>query len=242
MTWRWSLAAAGVLILASDAAAQSIDELRSAHADGRFLEAADLGESLGTSVGYTMAAKSLALHAHYTATGEQWGAVIERAMRMGEAAVKADPTSPDAHCHYAHAVARYAQRSSTITALRQNLAGKIRDLLETALEIDSDHALTHMMLGIWHADVAASGFLARTMYGANREDAIYHYDRALELEPDSKILLYEYAISLPGLDEDGGAEAAREMLEKALALPVRDAHEEWVHLDILDGLDRLEGK
>ena len=234
-----ALVAAGALILGADAGAQSIDDVRAAHEDGRFLEAADLGEALGTPAGYTLAAQSLALYAHYKATAEEWSEVVERAMQMGEAAVNADPTSPEAHCHLAHAVARYAQRSSTMTAIRKNLAGKIRDLLETALEIDPDHALTHMMLGIWHADVAASGFLARTIYGANREDAIHHYERAMELAPDSKILLYEYAMSLPVLDEDGGAEAALEMLEKALGLPVLDAHEEWVHLDILDGLDRL---
>ena len=237
-----ALLAAGALILAADASAQSIDDARSAHEDGRFLEAADLGEALGTRDGYSLAAQSLALYAHYSATAEEWSEVVERAMRMGEAAVDADPTSPEAYCHFAHAIARYAQRSSTMTAVRKNLAGRIRDLLDAALEIDPDHALTHLMLGIWHADVATAGFLARTIYGANRENAVHHFERAMELAPDSKILMYEYAISLPELDEDGGVEAAREMLEKALALPVRDAHEEWVHLDILDGLDRLAGR
>lgn len=237
-----ALVATGALILAPDAGAQSIEDARFAHEEGRFLEAADLGEALGTSDGYTLAAQSLALYAHYKATAEEWNEVVERAMRLGEAAVNADPTSPEAHCQFAHAIARYAQRSSTMTALRKNLAGRIRDLLEAALEIDPDHALTHLLLGIWHVDVAAAGFLARTIYGADREDAIDHYERAMELAPDSKIVMYEYAISLPELDEDGGVEAAREMLEKALALPVRDAHEEWVHLDILDGLDWLAGR
>ncbi len=41
-----------------------------------------------------------------------------------------------------------------MTALRKNLAGKIRDSLEAALEIDPGHAMMHLMLGIWHADVA----------------------------------------------------------------------------------------
>ena len=49
-------------------------------------------------------------------------------------------------------------------------------------------------------------------------------------------------ISLPGLDEERGAQRAREMLEKALGLPVRDVHEEYVHLDILNALDRLTGR
>ena len=56
-----------------------------------------------------------------------------------------------------------------------------------------------------------------------------------------KILLYEYGIRLPELDEESGRERALEMLEKAVWLPVRDAYEDYIHLDILDGLDALSG-
>lgn len=236
------LLAASLVLPAADAGAQSLDEARSAFADGLFLKAADLGEALATSDGYTLAAQSLALHAHYKAAGDEWEEIVERAMRMGEEAVRADPANPEAHCHFAHAVARYAQRVSTLTALRKNLAGRIRDLLEAALEIDPDNPLTHLMLGGWHADVATAGFFARRLYDADREKAVYHYERAMQLEPESKVLLYEYGISLPGLDEERGAQRAKEMLEKALGLPVRDVHEEYVHLDILNALDRLTGR
>ncbi len=233
--------AGSVLFLVADASAQSIEDARSAFADGRFLEAADSGEALATSDGYTLAAEALAVYAHYEAADEEWDKVIERAMRMGEEAVRADSTNPEAHCQYAHAVGRYAQRVGTITALRKGLAGKVRDALEAALEIDPDYPGAHLTLGGWHADVADAGFFARRIYGADREDAVYHYERALELVPDSKILLYEYGIRLPKLDEDGGRERARAMLEKALGLPVWNAYENYIHLDILDGLDALAG-
>ena len=237
------LPVAGCLaLLAADASAQSIDDARSAFADGRFLEAADLGAALGTSDGYTLAAQSLAVYAHYEAADEKQRVVIERAMRMGEEAVRADSTNPEAHCQYAHAVGRYAQRVGTMTALRKGLAGKVRDALEAALEIDPDYPGAHLTLGGWHADIAAAGFLARQMYGANREEAVHHYERAMALVPESKILLYEYGIRLPELDKEGGRERAREMLEKALGLPVRDMYEEYIHLDILDGLDALKGR
>jgi len=237
------LAIAGALVLRSaNASAQSIKDARSAFADGRFLEAADVGEALGTSDGYTVAAKALAVYAHYEAAEEEWDEVIERAMRMGEEAVRADSTNPEAHCQYAHAVGRYALRVGTFAAIRKGLAGKVRDALEAALDIDPDYSGAHMILGGWHAGVAEAGFIARRIYGASREAAVHHYERALELEPESKILLFEYGISLPGLDEDGGTEGSRKMLEKALGLPVRDAHEEYVHLAILDRLDPLTGK
>ncbi len=234
--------AMSLVLPAAGTSAQSKDDIRFAYEDGRFLEAADLSQALGTSEGYTVAAQSLAVYAHYQATDEEWNEVIERAMWIGEEAVSADPTNPEAHCQYAHAVGRYAQGVGTITAIRQGLAGKVRDALAAALEIDPDYPGAHLALGGWHADVAAAGFLARSMYGASREDAIRHYERAMELVPESKILLYEYGIRLPQLDEEGGAERAREMLERALGLPVRDAYEEYVHLDILDGLDALKGR
>jgi len=61
-----------VLLLAADASAQSIEVARSAFADGRFLEAADLGEALGTSDGYTQAAQSLAVCGMSTRTTSIW--------------------------------------------------------------------------------------------------------------------------------------------------------------------------
>lgn len=232
-------ATASLMLLAADASAQSIDEARSAYADGRFVEAADLAEALGTSEGYALAAQSLAVYAHYEASEEEWEAIIERAQRMGEEAVKADSTNPDAHYQSAHAVGRYAQRVGAWTALRQGLAGKIRDLLEATLAIDPDYVDANLALGGWHADIDAEGFMARRMYGGKKEEAVRLFERALELAPESKVVLHAYAIRLPRLDEENGKERAREMLEKALGVLPQDAFEDYVHLDILEALDEL---
>ena len=234
------LAAAAILVLyAADASAQSIDEAWSAYADGLFVEAADLAEALGTSEGYALAAQSLAVYAYFEATEEEWEEVVERAMRMGEEAIKADSTNPDAHYQSAHAIGRYAQGMSAWTALRQGLAGKIRDPLEATLAIDPDYVDAILALGGWHADIAAEGLIARRMYGGKKEEAVVLFERALELAPESKVVLHAYAIRLPFLDEENGTERAKEMLEKAIGLPVRDEYENYVHLDVLDALDAL---
>ena len=234
------LAALGAaMLLAADATAQSIEDAHAAYAEGRFVEAADMGEALGTSDGYALAAKSLAVYAHYEASDEEFSEVVERAIRMGEEAVAADPTNPDAHYQSAHAVGRYAQRVGAFTALREGLAGKIRDLLEATLAIDPDYVDAMLALGGWHADIAAEGFVARTMYGGSEEEAVKLFERAVELAPESRVVLHAYGIRLQQLDRERGTERAREMLERALSLPLGDAFDDYVYLDVLDGLDAL---
>jgi len=228
-----------LLPLASGAAAQTIEDANAAFAEGRFVEAAEMGEALGTSAGYALAAKSLAVYAHYEASEEEFSEVVERAISMGEEAVSADPANPDAHYQSAHAVGRYAQRVGAFTALRQGLAGRIRDLLEATLAIDPDHFHAMLALGGWHADIAAEGFVARTMYGGSEEEAVKLFERALELAPESRVVLHAYGIRLQRLDRENGTERARAMLEKALTLPLGDAYDDYVYLDVLDGLDAL---
>lgn len=226
-------------LLPASAAAQSIDDANAAYTEGRFVEAADMGEALGTSDGYALAAKSMAVYAHYEASDEEFSEAIERAIRMGEEAIAADPNNPDAHYQSAHAVGRYAQRVGAFTALREGLAGKIRDLLEATLALDPDYVDAMLALGGWHADIAAEGFVARTMYGGSEEEAVTLFERALELAPESRIVLHAYGIRLQRLDKERGTERAREMLERALALPLGDAYDDYVYLDVLDGLDAL---
>ena len=122
------LIAVGSLALSVAAAsAESIGDAELAFTEGRFLEAADIAEALGISEGYALAAKSLAVYGHYVATEEDdRDEVIDRAIRMGEEAVRADSTNAEAHFQSAHAVGRYAQTVGTMTALRKGLGGKVR--------------------------------------------------------------------------------------------------------------------
>ncbi len=103
-------------------------------------------------------------------------------------------------------------------------------MLEAVLAIDPDFAEAHMAFGGWNADIASAGRVARWMYGGNRELAVVHYERALELAPDSKVVLLEYGRRLSELDREGGRERARELLSKAAELPALDAYEEFVQI------------
>lgn len=234
-------AVASLAFLAADASAQSIDDARTAFAAGRFLEAAGLAEALGTSESYALAAKSLAIHAHYVATDEERKEVIDRAIRAGEDAVLADSANPEALYQSAHAYGRFAQHNGRVTVLRKGVMGKIRDLLETAIALDPGFADAILALGGWHADVADAGRMARWMYGGNREKAAQLFERALGMMPDSRVALYEFAARLPKLDKEGGRERAQELLERAAGLPVRDVYDRFIQEIVLEELAADEG-
>ena len=221
-------------------AGQSMDDARAAYADGRFVEAADMAESIGTLDASILGARSLSVYAHYEATDEDWEAASRRAMRLGEEAIEADPSSAEAHFALAAAIGRYAQGKSAWTALREGLGGRIRNLLEATLELDPGHVGAMVALGCWHADVAAEGRIARMVYGASRDEAVELFERAIALTPDYKDGLYQYGVRLPALDKDRGVARSREMLERAIDLPVHDVQANYVHLEILDGLDALD--
>ena len=236
------LAVVGSLaLLVVDVNAQSIDEARAAFEEGRFLEAADIAEALQTSDGYALAAQSLAVFGRYLASEENRTRILQRAMDFGEAAVQADSTNPETHYQAAHAAGRYAQNLGKMTAMKKGMAQKTLRLLEAALAVKPDFAEAHMALGGWHADIASAGPLARMIYGGNRKSAIKHFERAMELEPNSIYILYQYAIRLPELDGDSGRDRAWKLLAKAAQLPVGNAYEELIHQDVLEAMDAFNG-
>lgn len=234
-------AALGCLLLpAADAGAQSLEDARSAYADGRFLEAAELAAALGTSDAYALAAQSLAIHAHYFATDDEWEELVDRAIEISDEAIRADSTNAEAHYQAAHAVGRYAQGIGAFTALRQGLAGRIRERLDAAIRLDPYLWEARLALGGWHADIAAEGFIARRMYGGNRPAAVVLFEQALQMAPESRVVLYEYAIRLPDLDEENGEERARTMLDTAARLPIVDAYDGLIQELVLEAIANRE--
>lgn len=234
---------AGSLLLPADASAQSMEDARKAYAEGRFLEAADLAEALATSDGYALAAKSLAIHAYHLAAEEDRQGLYERAVQLGEQAVEADSANAEAYFQSAHAVGRYSQTLSGMTALRQGYGGRARDLLDATLARDSLYADAHVALGSWHADIVdrAGRMIARITYGANRGDATTHFERALQLAPESRLVMFEYALRLPLLKGREGRELAREMMLKAAEIPVGDAYDKLILERLMAELKVLEG-
>ena len=238
-----TLSTMAYLLLAGTVGAQSLEAARAAQDEGRFIEAARLGEELGTSAGYALAAESLAIHGYYVAAEPEKEALFERAMRLAEEAVRLDPANPEAHLQSAHATGRYAQTIGAAKALAQGYAGKVRKAIENALARDPEMAGAHLSLATWHAEIInGAGIAARVVFGASRKRALAHYERALELAPDEKLAYLEYALGLLLLKKKKDRKKARDLLARAIETPARDAYDRLLHELAVERLARLEGK
>lgn len=219
----------GLLTAGVPAAAQTIEEARRAADEGRFVDAADIGEAVNTSESYALAARFLAIYGYHVAPEDEKQGVFERAMADAAKAVRLDAANPEAHVQSAHAMGRYAQTIGAMEAFSEGFAERTRDAMFSALALDPDFVTAHLALAGWHAEIVAkAGFMAGVLYGATEEDALAHYETARKLAPDSSIVNYDYALGLLKLDDDGYAEKAGELLRHAIAIPVTTAYGEII--------------
>ena len=229
--------------LPASAAAESIEAARAAFSEGEYVEAAGLGEALGTASGHALAAEALAIYAHYVAAPEDKAPLLKRAMRLAETAIELDPGSSEAHLQSAHATGRYSQLFGPMESLRKGFPKQVRTSMERAIELDPNNAGAHLSLGSWHAEaIAQGGMMARAMLGASKKTALAHYERALELWSDRSIVLLEYGRGLVLLKDRKRREQARDMLLRASELPPQDAFGRIVQRRAIDQLAALDGE
>ena len=227
---------------AATAAAQSIEEARTAFDDGRFLEAAELGEAIGTSESLTLANVSLVTHGYFLAEDDEKQAYYVRAMELGDRAVQLDPDDAESTLRWAQAMGRYAQTIGSMKAARQGYAGKIREAIEAALALDPENAMAHVSLAAWHAEgIKEGGFMARALFGASRKRAEEHYERAFELDPESKSVVYEYARGLLLLSGRKNRDRALNLFASIAELPSVNAADRLLAERAVRKLAKLEG-
>lgn len=227
------------LSLIGVAHAKTIDDARAAYAQGRFAEAARIGESLGTSQGFALSAMSLSVHANYIAKEGEKKELLEHAVTLARKAVLSDPKSAEAHLQLARAIGRRAENVGIFEAAGE--AEKIRESTENALRINPKLTSAHLSLGRWHSELvgAMGSFMARTVYGARKKDGIASFERALVLAPNAKDVPLQYALGLLALDDFQYREKARNLLMRAIGLPAKDAYERILHIEAVEALDNL---
>ncbi len=239
--WRGAILLACLTVAEAALSEQTIEAARMAYDQGRFTEAAELAESLDTSAGLALAAKSLATFGYHIAEDDHKLALFDRAALLAEESTRLDTDNPDAWVQLAHAKGRYAQAIGIFEAAGKGYATIVRDALEEALRLDPQNADAHVSLATWHAEALSSGgFMARALYGASKKSALKHYEEAIRLAPGEKLIYVQYALGLLLLNETRNRRRAREFLVQAIGISPRDAQDRLFHQMAVERLQSLE--
>jgi len=207
-----------------DAGAQ--DAWRHFHA-GEFAAAVEAGEKAG-GAGINAAVKAQVVYATSLEKSDSAKiALLEEAAHWAEARRAAAPKDANAHYLYAFALGRYSQGISVAKALTQGLGGRVKDALQTAMKLEPKHADAYIAYGAYQAEVIdkVGGIVAGMTYGAKKDSAVEHFEKALKLNPDSAIARIEYANGLLTLFGKSRLADAEKLYKAAAAATPADAME-----------------
>lgn len=194
---------------------------------GEFQQAVEAGNAAG-GAGVNAAVKAQVVHAHYLEKAAAAKlALFEEAAEWAEARRAEAGKDANGHYLYAFAIGRYSQGISVAKALAQGYGGKIKDALTTALKLDAKHADAHAAYGSYQAEVInkVGGIVAGLTYGAKKDSAIEHYEKAIKLFPESPILRIEHGNGLIMMFGKGKIADATRLYEQAAGLKPLDAME-----------------
>ena len=246
ITKDWCLAIAtgvvvSLLLVVPSLGSEVMDESLSLMANGDFYQAAEIANQIGTSEGFSLAASALAIHGYEIAPDEEKEELFLRAIAYAEKAVAMDPHNSESYLQVSHTLGRYAQVIGVAKALSGGFAEKTKAAMDKAISLDPKKYRAHLSLGSWHAEiVAAAGFMANLLYGANEEDALASYQTALKLAPKSNVVHFEYAVGLMKLNEKN-SDLARIHLQMAINLPAKTAYEQIVQTKAIKVFEELIG-
>lgn len=214
-------------------AAKTLQEAWRAYHRGDFHEAFTLGQSLGL-LGANVANKAEAIQATYLEHDKDTKlAMFLDVAHRAEALQKAAPQLANGWYLYAQALGRYSQGISITKALAEGHGGKIKAALECAIELEPKHADANIALGAYHANVVhkIGGLAARLTYGASKEAAVEHFERAITLNPWSAVARIEYANGLAMLFGKSKLKDATRLYEEAAEAEAADAME-WLDVNL----------
>lgn len=188
---------------------------------GNFAAAAKAGLAERSPESLVLACRSYALSGAYQTSDKAAArALLNQAVAACDAALKARPGDPDATLQRGIAVGYIAKMDRSPGGAKE-----ARRAFETVLvkRPNDPHALAAM--GGWHGESVATlgGFLAGTVLGAKKGEAVKFFDRAVAASSDPVVSTF-YASTLLALDEDN-APRARQLLERAVAARGGDGYE-----------------
>ena len=207
--------------------------------NGEFHMAAEAGLKAGGD-GITVANKATAIYANYLEKSDAAKlALLEEAAGWADGRRSEAPKDANAHYLYAYALGRYSQGISITKALAQGFGGKVKEALTTALKLEAKHADAHTAFGSYQAEIIdkVGGIVAGMTYGAKKDSALEHFQKAMKLNPESAIARIEYANGLIMLFGKARMAEAEKLYQEAAKCTPADAME---RLDVEQAKAELE--
>lgn len=195
--------------------------------NGEFQKATEAGIQAGGH-GITVANKATSVYANYLESQEKYKlALFMEVAKRAEAQQAVDPKNANAWFWQAYALGRYSQSISVTKALAQGLGSKVKHALEQTIRLSPTHALAHLALAAFHAEVIdkVGALIGGMTYGAKKDVGLALYKEALRLNPGSAIAMMEYAKGLVMLEGDQAMQQATQLYEQAARSKALDAKE-----------------
>lgn len=228
---RLTAAIALIAAMASPAFAHPTStELAAKFARGEYMDAAREAEAAAGADDFAFAARALLAHC-MTGTSQPDAAIVERASKDAEAALKIDPGHEEGRLQLAIALSLKSRGMDAMAVWGAGYGEKGRKLAEEVLKSDPDNFYAHGFLAVWNVEVerAGGGFGAWVM-GANLDKAREHYEAAAKLAPDDVGIHWQFARALAALDVQANAGEVAKILDRAIAANAGD-HVEQVMQD-----------
>lgn len=205
----------------------TLQAAQAAFAAGNFTQSARLarqaGESLQNADAFALAARATLVVAAYQ-TPDKAGAqaLISKALDDAAAALRLDPGHVEGGLQRAIATGYQAKLDRSF---RMGKATKA--LMLEMLDAHPENSFAWAMVGGWHSGTiySAGSFLGSATLGASKSAAWTHFERAMQLDPQSPSFPVYFAFELLRLEKSQMARAER-MLESAGTLAARDGFEQ----------------
>jgi tetratricopeptide (TPR) repeat protein len=225
-----------VLLLASSALAQRLEDARELYAEGEFLRASQVARQLETSEGYALAARALYEHAMEQPVSRREPFMVQ-CEKFAKNALELNPNNADAYFELGAGAGQFALLRGTVWAFLNGIPQQIRSHFERSIALNNRHTFAMVALARWHAEVVVGG--GGLLYNASVEEALKLLNRAVQLEPKNINLRVNFAETLMVLDKNNRA-AAKSQLEVAVTLTPRDALERKALENAKRGLEQLK--
>lgn len=213
------LAAVSALPLRAHA---QLSEMGALFSRGDYLVAAAQAEA-GTDADSLAFAARAVLAQCMTGSTEPDPALVDRAAKDAEAALKIDKRHAEAKLQLAIALSLKSRVMDPMGAWGSGYGQRGKRLVEEVLKDDPGNAFAQGFLSVWNIEVRQrGGSLGAAMMGASVDTGRKHYAEAVKLSPDYVGIYWQYARALAALDARKYGDEIMSVLGRAIAAKADD--------------------